>query len=36
MRNLTYDEALRRCERLNSQLTPAQQRRGTKYEFERQ
>lgn len=36
MRNLTYEEARRRCEYLNGQLTAAQIRRGTKYEFERQ
>lgn len=35
-RNLTYEEARRRCEELNRQLTPAQVRRGTKYEFEAQ
>lgn len=31
--NLTYDEARRRCEALNAELTAAQKRRGTKYEF---
>lgn len=36
MRNLTYEEALRRCEYMNSQLTKSQERRGTKYEFEQQ
>ena len=30
---LTYDEAKRRCEQFNSDLTPAQIRRGTKLEF---
>lgn len=31
--NLTYDEARRRCEALNAELSPAQKRRGTRYEF---
>jgi hypothetical protein len=34
MSNLTYSEAARRAERLNESLTPAQKRRGTRYEFE--
>lgn len=31
--NLTYEEAQRRCATLNAELTPAQKRRGTRYEF---
>jgi len=34
MRGLSYEEARNRCAALNSELTPAQKRRGTKYEFE--
>jgi hypothetical protein len=30
---LTYEEALRQCERYNAERTPAQIRRGTKLEF---
>ena len=30
---LTYDEARRRCAALNAELSPAQKRRGTMYEF---
>ena len=30
---LTYDEALSMCDRLNKDLTKAQIKRGTKYEF---
>jgi hypothetical protein len=36
MRNLTHDEALRRCDHLNAELSPAQKKRGTKFEFEQQ
>lgn len=31
--NLTQDEALRRCAALNAELSPAQKRRGIRYEF---
>jgi hypothetical protein len=33
---LTYEEARQRCEDLNKELTRAQQKKGTKYEFERE
>ena len=36
MSNLTREEAYNRCQRLNATLTPAQKRRGTKYEFDQQ
>jgi hypothetical protein len=36
MAGMTYDEARRRCEYLNTMLTPQQKRRGTRYEFESQ
>jgi hypothetical protein len=32
-KGLTYTEAQSRCARLNAELTPAQIKRGTKYEF---
>lgn len=31
--NLTYEEARNRCAMLNAELSPAQKRRGTRYEF---
>jgi len=30
---LTYEQARERCEQFNANLTPAQQRKGTKLEF---
>lgn len=33
-RGLTYEEARNRCQMLNAELSPAQKRRGTKFEFE--
>lgn len=30
---LTYEEAKRQCDQFNSNLTPAQKRKGTKMEF---
>jgi len=33
-RGLTYDEARRACEAFNNNRTPAQERKGTKMEFE--
>ena len=33
MTGLTYEEARQRCQTLNAELTAAQRRRGTKYEF---
>lgn len=34
MSGLTHEEAYNRCQLLNSELTTAQKRSGTKYEFE--
>lgn len=36
MSGLTYEEARQRCENLNKDLTPAQLRRETRYEFEKE
>lgn len=33
---LTWEEALRQCEKFNANLTPAQRRKGTRMEFEEQ
>ena len=35
-RGLTEAEAHRRCQQLNAELTPAQKKRGTKFEYERE
>lgn len=35
-RGLTYDEAQRLCRANNAMLSPAQVRKGTKYEFEQE
>lgn len=34
MDGLTHEQARQRCEELNKQLSAAQRKRGTKYEFE--
>ena len=33
---LSYDKALQMCQEENQNLTPAQERAGTKYEFEKE